>query len=71
MATCCIFRKAAMGLKLRRHHIGLVNELAEGELAGVTMSRKLQKLSEFEDMGDIAMPHHFKGQFEALSKSRV
>ncbi|HEX3385261.1 MAG TPA: ATP-dependent helicase, partial [Mucilaginibacter sp.] len=41
------FSEGGKDIKLRRHHIGLVNELAEGELAGVTMNRKLQKLSEF------------------------
>src|SRR6201996_460918 len=56
-------------IKLRRHHIGLVNELAEGELAGVTMSRKLQKLSDYEDMGDIPMPHSFKGSLRPYQKA--
>src|SRR6202000_1374603 len=36
------FSEGNEGIKLRRHHIGLVNELAEGELARITMSRKLQ-----------------------------
>ena len=63
------FSEGGQELKLRRHHIGLVNELAEGELAGVTMNRKLQKLSEFEDMGEIALPHHFKGHLRPYQKA--
>jgi superfamily II DNA or RNA helicase len=55
------FSEGGDGLKLRRHHIGLVNDLAEGELASVTMSRKLQKLTDFEYLEDIAMPVNFNG----------
>jgi superfamily II DNA or RNA helicase len=63
------FSEGGQDLKLRRHHIGLVNELAEGELADVTMNRKLQKLSEFEDMGEIALPQHFKGHLRPYQKA--
>src|ERR1700761_9257134 len=55
------FSEGGDKLKLRRHHIGLVNDLAEGELAGVTMSRKLQKLTDFDYLEDIAMPVNFNG----------
>ena len=56
-------------LRLRRHHIGLVNDLAEGELANVTMSRKLQKLTDFETLEEVALPHHFKGQLRPYQKA--
>jgi superfamily II DNA or RNA helicase len=63
------FSEGQNDIKLRRHHIGLVNELAEGELAEVTMGRKLQKLNDFEDMADVAMPHHFKGHLRHYQKA--
>lgn len=56
------FSEGGDKLKLRRHHIGLVNDLAEGELAGVTMTRKLQKLIDFESPEEVAMPVNFNGE---------
>ena len=35
-------------LKLKKHHIGLVNDIANSELAAISMDRKLQKLTNFE-----------------------
>ena len=56
------FTEGGNNLKLRRHHIGLVTELAEGEMANVTMTRKLQKLTDFEELEEFPMPQHFEGQ---------
>ncbi|MDB5138621.1 MAG: helicase [Mucilaginibacter sp.] len=55
------FTEGGNDLKLRRHHLGLVNSLAEGEMADVTMNRKLQKLSDFEELEEVAMPQNFAG----------
>ncbi len=55
------FAEGGSHIKLRKHHIGLVNDLADGEMANVTMSRKLQKLTDFEELEEIAMPEHFAG----------
>jgi len=63
------FSEGNEALKLRRHHIGLVNDLAEGELADITMNRKLQKLTDFETLEDTAMPHHFKGHLRPYQKA--
>jgi len=63
------FSEGGSDLKLRRQHIGLVNELAEGELANVTMSRKLQKLTDFETLEEIELPHHFKGNLRPYQKA--
>ena len=54
---------------MRRHHIGLVNELAEGEMAHVTMNRKLQKLSDFETLEDVPMPQNFVGTLRPYQKA--
>jgi superfamily II DNA or RNA helicase len=56
-------------LKLRRHHLGIVNDLAEGELADITMTCKLQKLADFETLEDIALPKHFKGHLRPYQKA--
>ena len=63
------FSEGGTDLKLRRQHIGLVNELAEGELANVTMSRKLQKLTDFETLEEVELPLHFKGNLRPYQKA--
>jgi len=56
-------------LKLKKHHIGLINDLAEDSLANVTLERKLQRLSDFEDIADTQMPVHFKGTLRDYQKA--
>jgi superfamily II DNA or RNA helicase len=56
-----VFADHDKSLKLRKHHIGLINDLAEGELAGISINRKLQRLTDFEAMDEVAMPEHFTG----------
>ncbi len=56
-------------LKLKKHHIGLINDLAEDSLANVTLERKLQRLSDFEDIADTQMPAHFKGSLRDYQKA--
>jgi superfamily II DNA or RNA helicase len=63
------FSEGSSELKLRRHHIGLVNELAEGELANITMTRKLQKLADFETLEEIDLPKHFNGNLRPYQKA--
>jgi hypothetical protein len=63
------FTEGHQHLKLKRHHIGLVNELAEGELAGVTITRKLQKLADFEELQDVPMPENFSGSLRPYQKA--
>ena len=57
------------GLKLKRQHIGLINSLAEGEMASVTMNRKLQKLLDFDELEDVAMPQNFQGDLRPYQKA--
>jgi superfamily II DNA or RNA helicase len=63
------FTEGGNNLKLRRHHIGLVNDLADGEMAHVTMNRKLQKLTDFEELEEIELPKHFKGHLRPYQKA--
>jgi superfamily II DNA or RNA helicase len=56
-------------LRLRRQHIGVITALAEGEMAEVSMSRKLQKLSNFEETEDVAMPCNFEGSLRHYQKA--
>ncbi|RZL28302.1 MAG: ATP-dependent helicase, partial [Pedobacter sp.] len=57
------------GIKLKKHHIGLINDLAEDSLANVTLERKLQRLVDFEDIADTQMPIHFKGSLRDYQKA--
>jgi superfamily II DNA or RNA helicase len=63
------FSEGGENLKLRRHHIGLVNDLQDGEMAQVAMNRKLQKLTDFEETEDIAMPVNFAGSLRPYQKA--
>jgi superfamily II DNA or RNA helicase len=63
------FTEGSNELKLRRHHIGLVTDLAEGEMASVTMTRKLQKLTNFDELEDVPMPLNFEGNLRPYQKA--
>ncbi len=56
-------------LKLKQHHIGVVHELAESEIANITMNRKLQKLANYEEMEDIELPKNFVGNLRPYQKA--
>lgn len=56
-------------LRLKKHHIGLINELAEDGIASVTLSRKLEKLNNFDNIADVQMPVNFKGDLRSYQKA--
>ncbi|TKC05100.1 DEAD/DEAH box helicase [Pedobacter frigoris] len=56
-------------LRLKKHHIGLINELAEDGIANVTLNRKLEKLNDFENIADVQMPVNFKGDLRSYQKA--
>ncbi|MBA9075906.1 DEAD/DEAH box helicase [Rufibacter quisquiliarum] len=56
-------------LKLHKHHLSLVSDLQNGNLATVTMSRKLEKLREFEAVEDKPLPSGFKGELRPYQKA--
>ena len=55
--------------RLRKHHLALVKELETGNLARVTMSRKLEKLREFESIEEFNTPKNFKGKLRPYQKA--
>jgi SNF2 family DNA or RNA helicase len=56
-------------LYLRKHHLALVQDLANGNLAKVTMSRKLQKLRDFKEIEEAIIPTGFKGDLRPYQKA--
>lgn len=56
-------------LKLKKMHIGLVHDFANSELASVTMDRKLQRLSDFENIEESEVPKNFKGELRPYQQA--
>lgn len=57
---------------LKKHHLALVQNLEQGNLANVTMDRKLQKLydaDKFGEIEDFPLPKGFKGQLRPYQKA--
>lgn len=63
------FTEQDQNLRLKNHHIGIVSDFAESELAQVTMSRKLQKLHDFETLENVNMPLNFSGSLRHYQKA--
>ncbi|HEY1024862.1 MAG TPA: DEAD/DEAH box helicase, partial [Sphingobacteriaceae bacterium] len=56
-------------LKLKKHHLGLINDFANSELATITMDRKLQKLADFTEIEDVSTPLNFNGTLRSYQKA--
>ncbi|RYE17726.1 MAG: DEAD/DEAH box helicase, partial [Sphingobacteriaceae bacterium] len=63
------FSSGSDKLQLKKHHIGLVNELAVSDYAEVTMNRKLQQLNNFESLEEQPLPEHFNGELRSYQKA--
>lgn len=63
------FAEGSKNLKLKKHHVGLIQDYANSELAEVTMDRKLQRLEHFEEIADTPTPVHFKGELRPYQKA--
>jgi len=48
-------------MRLKKHHLALIQDLENGNLAQVSMDRKLQKLKNFESIEDYPISKNFKG----------
>lgn len=55
--------------RLRKHHLSIVQNLNEGSLAKVTMSRKLKALRNFDEIEEVDIPTHFKGELRPYQKA--
>jgi hypothetical protein len=56
-------------LTLRKHHLALVSDLQNGNLATVMMSRKLEKLRGFGMVEDQPLPVGFRGELRPYQKA--
>lgn len=56
-------------LKLKKYHLALVQELHESNYAKVTISKKLEKLKDFEEIEDFPLPVGFKGDLRPYQKA--
>lgn len=63
------FTEGSKNLKLKKYHIGLVNDFNNNNLATVKMDRKLQKLADFEEIEDIEIPKFFNGTLRPYQKA--
>lgn len=57
------------GLHLKKHHVGLISDFADSELASITMDRKLRKLTDFQEIEEVDVPVNFEGQLRSYQKA--
>ncbi|HYK76594.1 MAG TPA: SNF2-related protein [Daejeonella sp.] len=63
------FTDGTKQLKLKKHHIGLITDFQNSELTSITMDRKLQKLTNFEEIEEAQAPQAFKGQLRPYQQA--
>ena len=56
-------------MKIKKHHLSLVQEMEANDLASVQMDRKLAKLRDFKEIDDHPMPEHFKGELRPYQRA--
>ncbi len=56
-------------VKLDKIHVSLVKELKEQNYANVSMSRKLERLGDFEEIDPAELPPNFKGDLRPYQKA--
>ncbi len=61
--------KSGEHLRLKRHHVGLLQEYVNAELASIAMDRKLQKLADFDEIEDMPPPENFRGTLRPYQKA--
>ncbi len=56
-------------LRIQKHHLGMVMELKEGNLAKVTIDRKLEKLRDQEFDQEYELPKEFRGELRGYQRA--
>jgi superfamily II DNA or RNA helicase len=56
-------------LVLQKHHLALVQELERGNLATTIISRKLERLRNFEEIERFPLPKHFNGHLRPYQQA--
>ena len=56
-------------MRLKKHHVALIQDLENGNLAQVTMDRKLQKLKDFETIEDFPISKQFVGKLRPYQQA--
>ncbi len=56
-------------VQLPIHHLAIVNDLKDGNLAKVNISKKLENLSQFKNIEDKPLSKHFKGELRPYQKA--
>jgi len=68
-ANLLSFTTGSDTLQLKKHHVGLIYDFANSQLATVTMDRKLQKLSDFTEIESMTLPQEFVGHLRPYQKA--
>jgi SNF2 family DNA or RNA helicase len=63
------FMESGTGNKIRKHHIALIQDLQNGQLAQVTMDRKLQQLHNFDKIEEHPISPRFIGELRPYQKA--
>ncbi|MCS6820764.1 MAG: SNF2-related protein [Microscillaceae bacterium] len=59
----------SQNIKLKKHHLGIVQKLRAHDYARVTMNRKLEKLYDFQEIEDVPLPKNFQGTLRPYQKA--
>lgn len=63
------FAESEEQLRLQKQHVGIINDLDEHEVTGLSMKKKMEKLIHFEELEDIDEPQHFHGELRPYQKA--
>jgi len=63
------FAEGDESLRLKKQHVGVINELQESEIAGISMRRKMEKLADFETLEEVEDPVNFSGSLRPYQKA--